>query len=145
MAGEKLYFEDVKENEALPSFDITVTRTHIIKYAGASGDFQPIHHDEEFAKSVGLPSVFAMGLMHGGFLTRVVTDWAGDGKIKRYKVRFKAIVWPNDTLTCKGYVERKYQEDGENLVDCRLLVVNQNGENAIEGESTVSLALRKEQ
>jgi acyl dehydratase len=145
MAGEKIYFEDVKEDEALPSFDITVTRTHIIKYAGASGDFQPIHHDEEFAKSVGLPSVFAMGLMHGGFLTRVVTDWAGDGKIKRYKVRFKAIVWPKDTLTCKGHVVSKYQKNGENLVDCRLFVVNQKGENAIEGESTVSLPSRREQ
>jgi acyl dehydratase len=145
MAGEKIYFEDVKEDEALPSFDITVTRTHIIKYAGASGDFQPIHHDEEFAKSVGLPSIFAMGLMHGGFLTRVVTDWAGDGKIKRYKVRFKAIVWPKDTLTCKGHVVSKYQKNGENLVDCRLFVVNQKGENAIEGESTVSLPSRGEQ
>ena len=86
-----------------------------------------------------------MGLMHGGFLTRVVTDWAGDGKIKRYKVRFKAIVWPKDTLTCKGHVVSKYQKNGENLVDCRLFVVNQNGENAIEGETTVSLPSRREQ
>ncbi len=145
MADEKLYFEDIKGDEELPSFDITVTRAHIIKYGGASGDLQPIHHDEEFARAAGLPSIFAMGLMHGGFLTRVVTDWAGDGKVKRYKLRFKAIVWPNDTLTCKGHVVRKYQEDGENLVDCKLFVINQNGEQAIEGESTVSLPTRKEQ
>jgi acyl dehydratase len=144
MAGVKLYFEDVKGNEEIPSFEITVTRTHIVKYAGAGGDFNPIHHDEEYAKSVGLPSVFAMGLMHGGFLSRVVTDWAGDGCIKRYKLRFSGIVWPNDTLTFKGQVVRRYQEHGENLIDCQLFVVNQKGENSIVGEATVSLPSRKE-
>ena len=133
------YFEEVKEEEDLPSFEITVTRTHIVKFAGAGGDFNLIHHDEEYAKSLGLPSVFAMGLMHGGFLSRVVTDWAGDGRVKRYKIRFAGIVWPNDTLTCKGRTVRKYQQDGENLVDCELSVVTQNGENAIVGEATVSL------
>jgi len=133
------YYEDVKEEEDLPSFEITVTRTHIVKFAGAGGDFNPIHHDEEYAKSLGLPSVFAMGLMHGGFLSRVVTGWAGDGNVKRYKIRFAGIVWPNDTLMCKGRTVRKYQEGGENLVDCELAVVTQNGENAIVGEATVSL------
>ena len=83
MATAKLYFEDVKGDETLPSFQLTVTRTHIVKYIGAGGDFFPIHHDEEFAKSVGLPSVFANGLMHGGMLTRVLTDWAGDGRVGR--------------------------------------------------------------
>lgn len=144
MTGVKLYFEEVKGDEELPSFGITVTRTHIVKYAGASGNFSPHHHDEDFAKSIGFPSVFAMGMMHGGMLSRVVTDWAGDGRVKRYKLRFTAIVWPNDILTFKGQVVRKYQQDGENLVDCQLFVVNQKGENAIIGETTVSLPLKNE-
>lgn len=133
------YFEEVKEGEDLPSFETTVTRTHIVKFAGAGGDFNPIHHDEEYAKSLGLPSVFAMGLMHGGFLSRVVTDWAGDGRVKRFKIRFTGIVWPNDTLTCRGRTVRTYQQNGENLVDCELFVTTQNGEDAIIGEATVSL------
>jgi acyl dehydratase len=137
------YFEDVTENEEIPPFAITVNRTHIVAYAGAGGDFNPIHHDEEFAKSVGLPSVFAMGLMHGGMLSRLLTDWAGDGRTRRYKIRFAAIVWPGDTLTFKGQAVRKYQEDGENLVDCVLSVVNQKGEEAITGEATVSLPSKK--
>lgn len=91
-------FENVRENEALPSFDLKVTRTHIIKYVGAGGDFQPIHHDEAFAVSSGLPSIFANGLMHGGMLAKVVTDWAGYGVLKQYKIRFTGIVWPGDTL-----------------------------------------------
>jgi acyl dehydratase len=139
MAETKKYFEDVTDNEELPSFDVTVNRTHFVKYAGAGGDFNPIHHDEEFATSVGLPSVFAMGLMHGGFLTRVVTDWAGDGNVRRYKIRFASQVWPKDTLTFKGKVVKKYTENGKSLVDCELFVVNQHGQNAIIGEATVSL------
>lgn len=144
MAGEKIFFEDVQGDEELPSFDLTVTRTHIVKYAGAGGDFFPVHHDEEFAKSAGLPSIFAMGLMHGGMLARIVTDWAGDGRVKRYKLRFTGLVWPNDTLTFKGHVVGKYQEKGENLVDCDLSIVNQRGESAIEGQATVSLPSKNE-
>ncbi len=144
MSAPKIHFEDVIENTELPSFEITVTRTHIVKYAGAGGDFNPIHHDEEFARAVGLPSVFAMGLMHGGYLTKVVTDWAGDGVLKRYKIRFYTQVWPNDTLTCKGKVARKYQKDGKYLIDCELLVVNQNGEKNIVGEATVSLPSKQQ-
>ncbi len=138
----KRYFEDVLGAEELSSFQITVNRTHIVKYAGAGGDFFPVHHDEEFAKSVGLPSVFAMGLMHGGMLTRIVTDWAGDGMVRRYRLQFIGMVWPGDTLTFKGAVLKKYSDQGENLVDCELKIVNQKGETVIAGESTVTLPMK---
>jgi acyl dehydratase len=114
-----------------------------VKYAGAGGDFNPMHHDEELAKAVGLPSVFAMGLMHGGMLARVVTDWAGDGCVKRYKIKFVGMVWPHDVLTFSGSVARKYQDNQANLVDCQLSVVNQKGETNIAGEATVTLPSRK--
>lgn len=144
MAEVKRYFEDVNEDEALPSFQITITRTHIIKYAGAGGDFYPVHHDEEYAKSVGLSSIFAMGMMHGGMLCRVVTDWAGDGVVKKYGLRFAETVWPKDTLTFRGHVVRIYKQGGKNLVDCKLAVVNQNGRIAIDGEATVCLPSKRE-
>ena len=86
-----------------------------------------------------------MGMMHGGMLSRIVTDWAGDGRVKRYKLRFAGMVWPKDRLTFKGQVARTYQEGGENLVECRLSVVNQRGEAAIDGEATASLPSRVEQ
>lgn len=142
MTHPNLYFEDVQDNMELPSFEISVTRTHIIKYAGAGGDFQPIHHDEEFAKNAGLPSIFAMGLMHGGMLARVATDWAGAGSVRQYKLRFGTIVWPGDTLTFKGKVEAKRVESGENLVDLSLAVINQNGEKAVTGQAIVKLPSR---
>jgi len=138
-----LNFEDVKGDEELPTFEITVTRTHIVKYAGAGGDFFPVHTDEAYAKSVGLPSVFAMGLMHGGMLARVVTDWAGGGRVKRYKLRFTGMVWPDDILTFKGHVVRKRRDNGENLVDCELAIANQKGELIITGEATASLPSRE--
>ena len=134
-----IVFKDLKQGDALPSFDVTVSRTHIVKFAGAGGDFNPIHHDEELAKSLGLPSVFAMGLMHGGYLSKILTDWAGPASVRRYKVRFKGMVWPGDTITCRGEVARLYQENEENLAECRLEVVNQNGETAIEGEAVVCI------
>ena len=134
----KRYFEDIKEDEPMPSFEITITRTHIIKYGGAGGDFYPVHHDEEYAKSVGLPSIFAMGMMQGGMLSRVVTDWATNGMVKRYKLRFAEIVWPNDTLIFKGRVKRKYVQKEEFLVDCILSAINQNGKTALDGETTIS-------
>lgn len=139
MADTRRYFEQVREREELPPFSIKVNRTHIVKFAGAGGDFNPIHHDEEYAKALGLPSVFAMGLMQGGFLSRIVTDWAGDGRVKRYKIKFAGIVWPGDTLTCKGRAVRKYRQGADHLVDCELFVENQKGDNVIVGEATVSL------
>ncbi|MBU2548439.1 MAG: MaoC family dehydratase N-terminal domain-containing protein [Proteobacteria bacterium] len=133
------FFQDVREEEVLPGFELEVTRTHIVKYAGASGDFFPIHHDEEFARGYGLPTIFAMGLMHGGMLSRVLTDWAGDGRVKRYKMRFSGMVWPGDRLRFQGRVKKTYRAGNENLVDCDLWVLNQNGEPAVQAEATVSL------
>lgn len=135
----KRQYADVTPDESLTEFSIKITRTHIIKYVGAGGDFQPIHHDEAFAKSIGLPSIFANGLMHGGMLSRTITDWAGDGVLTRYKLRFTGIVWPGDTLTFKGNVVKKYLNETKRLVDCRLTVVNHNGENVLDGEATVRL------
>ena len=143
MTTLKRLYNEVTEGEELSSFEISISRTHIIKYVGAGGDFQPIHHDEEYAKKAGLPSIFANGLMHGGMLARVVTDWAGDAVIKNYKLRFKAIVWPNDTLVFKGQVLKKYQEADHHLVDCSLKVMNQKDESVIEGEATVFFPVKR--
>lgn len=143
MAEEKLSFEDASEGNEAPELSLEVTRTHIAKYAGAGGDFNPLHTDEAFAKAVGLPSVFAMGLMQGGYLARMLTDWVGVGNLKRYKIRFTGQVWPGETITCKGRITRKYEKDGEKLIDCELAVVNQEGESKIAGEATAALPSRR--
>ena len=77
-----------------------LTRTQIVQYAGASGDYNPLHTDEPFARDVaGYPGVFAHGMLTMGMTARVLTDWAGDSRLLTYGVRFTAQVWPGDTLT----------------------------------------------
>jgi acyl dehydratase len=110
-----------------------------VRYAGASGDFNPIHHDEEFAKSAGYPTVFGHGMLTAGILSKYVTDLAGVGNVRLFRVRFATQVWPGDRLTCAGHVAKKYHEGDEHRVDLELTVVNQEGETAVQGFATVAL------
>ena len=83
-----------------------LSRTQIVQYAGASGDFNPIHHDETFATGqAGYPSVFAHGMLTMGLTGRLLTDWLGDGVLEDFGVRFVSQVWPGDTLTAVATVE----------------------------------------
>src|SRR5574338_1681476 len=80
-----------------------LTRTQIVQYAGASGNFNPIHHDEMFAtRAAGYPSVFAHGMLTMGLTGRLLTDWLGDGVLREFGVRFVKQVFPGDTLTARG-------------------------------------------
>jgi acyl dehydratase len=89
----------VAAGDSGPPFGVgPITRTDIVRYAGASGDFNPVHHDEPFALSAGLPSVMAHGMLSAGILASFVTRWFGAGAVRRYKVRFRERVWPGDVL-----------------------------------------------
>lgn len=136
---KKLSFDDVKEGDVLPAVETVITRTGIVKYAGAGGDFNPLHHDDEIAKSFGLPSVFSMGLFQGGILSRVLTDWAGPGSVRRYKIRFMNQVWPNERIICKGRVTGKSSENGENIIHCIISVEKKDGTSVIEGDADIVL------
>jgi acyl dehydratase len=89
---------DVEVGTALPPLTVRLTRTDLVRYAGASGDFNPIHHSDHFAAQVGLPGVIAHGLLTMGTALRVVTGWAGDpARVRSYFVRFtKPVVVPDD-------------------------------------------------
>ena len=81
-----IYFEDVKVGDQLPPFVVEgLTRTDLVRYAGASGDFNPIHHDEEFAKLAGNPTVFGHGMLTAAFVARCVTDFVGPANLRHYK------------------------------------------------------------
>lgn len=140
MKNKGLFFEDISIGDALPRSELKVTRTHIVKFAGAGGDFNPIHHDEEYAKALGLPSVFAMGLMSAGYLSAILTNWAGVENVRQYKVRFSGIVWPGDVLALEGRVEGLNNDLGE--VTCALHASNQNGEKVIQAEAKAHLPAR---
>jgi acyl dehydratase len=115
-----------------------VSRTDFVRYQGASGDFNPIHHDELFAKSAGFPAVFSVGMLQAGYLATYATDLFGPDKVRRFRVQFREQVWPGDELTCSGTVSavRTDAGSGEKLVDLELELRNQNGATAIRGSAT---------
>jgi acyl dehydratase len=119
----------INVGDQLPAQDFPITRADLVRYAGASGDFNPIHWNERFAKSVGLPNVIAHGMFTMATAVRVVTDWAGDpGAVVEYGVRFtRPVVVPdpgNATITVSGSV-RAIRDDGLAEVDLTATVDGQ--------------------
>lgn len=142
MAEQKLFFDDVNEGDEAPAVTHTLTRTDLVRYAGASGDFNPMHHDEVAAQKAGLPSVFGHGMFTAGFLARAVTDYVGVGNLKRFRVRFAKQTWPGEEFRTSITVKAKRKEEGENLVDLECTVANQDGEVKLSGEAVAALPSR---
>lgn len=116
-----------------------VTRTDFVRYQGASGDMNPLHHDEEFAKNAGFPSPISVGMYQAGLLATWATDWLGAENIRNYRSRFKEMVLPGDELICHGEVVREYEADGENRVDLELTCTKVNGGVAIQAQATFAV------
>jgi acyl dehydratase len=123
-------------SDALPQRSFgPLTRTDFVRYQGASGDFNPIHHDEEFAKSAGFPTVFSVGMLQAGYLATYVTDIFGPSNVRNFRVRFSEQVWPGDVLTCEGTVASITTDEasGEKRAELALKVTRQTGGTAIVG------------
>ncbi len=118
-----------------------LTRTQIVQYAGASGDYNPLHTDDVFAREVaGYPGVFAHGMLTMGMTGRILTDWVGDGRLVRYGVRFVKQVWPGDTLTATAEVTAIREEgDGTPVADLAVSTTNQDGVEVLTGTATARL------
>jgi acyl dehydratase len=116
-----------------------LTRTDFVRYQGASGDMNPIHHDEEFAKASGFPTVFSVGMLQAGILASYLTDWLGAENVRRFDVQFREQVWPGDTLTCTAVVTSRYEENDERRVDLDVAVTRQTGGTAIKGTATFAV------
>ena len=142
MAELKLFFDDIKEGDTGPEFSHELSRTDLVMYAGASGDFNPMHTDEVKAKEAGLPSVFGHGMFSAGFLAKAVTDYVGVGNLRSYKVRFVKQTWPGEVFTTSVVVRAKRKEDGEELVDLECALSNQDGEVKVSGQATAALPSR---
>ncbi|MEU0984627.1 MaoC/PaaZ C-terminal domain-containing protein [Streptomyces griseus] len=120
--------------EAAPRTFPPMTRTDYVTYQGASGDFHPLHHDEVYARSVGFPSVFSVGMLQAGMLATYVTDWLGVEEIRRFKVRFVDQMWPDDELTCKARVsDITTAPDGGRRVTLELTALRGAGTPALLG------------
>ena len=123
---EKVLVEDLK-------------RTQLVMYAGASGDYNPIHTDDLYTReATGYPGVFAHGMLTMGMTGRAITDLVGAANVRKFGVRFTSQVWPGDTLTAATRVEAIREEGGERLVDLSVTTTNQDGKTVLTGTATAS-------
>ncbi len=143
MSHTPVYYDDVNIGDEAPELTVPrLSRTQIVRYAGASGDFNPIHHDEKFSVRAGNETVFAHGMLSMGLMGKMVTDWVGTGNLRNFRVRFVSRVWPTDTVTYKGVVTDKTEENGEHLISADLYAENQHGVRTVEGSMRAALPAR---
>jgi acyl dehydratase len=118
-----------------------LTRTQIVQYSGASGDYNPLHSDEIFATQVaGFPGIFAHGMLTMGLTGTMVTNYVGDGRLRSFGGRFREQVWPGDTLTAQAeVVDIRTDDDGAGVVELRITTTNQDGVEVFTGEATATI------
>jgi hypothetical protein len=149
--GKQLYYEDVDVGaEVTPLKKIATTRM-LVQWAGASGDFNPLHYEEEFAQALGVGHPIVHGALKRAWLVNLMTDWIGEkGRLKKLSCRYRGMDYPRkmksfdeakdgETWWCKGKVSKKYAEGGENLVECEIWVENGKGEKTTPGSALAAL------
>ena len=113
-----------------------ITRTDVVRYQGASGDLNPVHHDEPFATAAGYPAPLVVGMLPAGAMFAWASDWLGPANVRRVRCRWQAPVFPGDVLTISGTVVKEYEEGGEARVDLELVSTKQDGAVAVRGWAT---------
>lgn len=137
---ESLTAADLSIGDTVPELVVEeVEREDFVKYAGASGDFNPLHYDEPYAIENGNESVFGQGMLTAGYVTRIVTDWLGLSAVTNLNVRFQARVWPGDTLTITGEVTDVTPSNDGTVVSADLVATNQDDDTVITGSITADL------
>lgn len=140
---EQLYYEDVAIGSEITPLVKQPTTCQLVMWAGAVGDYSPIHYDKDFAQSRGLPGVIVHGQLVGSFLGQLMTDWIGEqGSLRKLSCSYKGMNFPGEVLTCRGKVTKKYVEDGQHYVECNLWVENVKGEKTVSGMAIAILPAR---
>jgi acyl dehydratase len=148
---KKIYFDDINIGDAMPTFtSAPIMRTHLVRYAGASGDFNPLHHDETFVAMFGMQRVIAHGMLIMGITGHAITEWIDNKCLKNFKVRFSGMTEPADltdfentkaraTITITGTVVKKFAEGGENRIQCELQAADALGNVKLTGSFIAAL------
>jgi acyl dehydratase len=136
-----LSFDSVKVGDQLPPLSIPpVNRAMLALFAGASGDHNPIHIDVDFARSAGMPDVFAQGMLGMAWVARLLTGWSPQSSLRRLDVRFMGITHLGNAMNCGGRIIEKLEREGERCVRIELQSANQFGQIKIVGEAWVALS-----
>ncbi len=116
-----------------------ITRDELKAYATASGDPNPMHTDDEFARNAGYPGVFAHGMLSMGYLGQFLVQAGGVGSVRRFRTRFAKLTWPGEVITCRGQVTGVSDAPGARLVECDVWTENQKGERKLVGSALLAL------
>jgi acyl dehydratase len=136
LSAKKLKVGDTHEEVVVDD----LTRTQLVMYAGASGDYNPIHTDDLYTREVaGYPGVFAHGMLSMGLTGKMLTNYVGDGRLTKYGVRFTNQVWPGDTLTSRATVAELRKEGGQDFVDLVIETTNQDGKTVLTGTASARI------
>ena len=152
MARKKqLYWEAVEVGNEIPTLPKIATTLMLVKWAGASGDFNPHHYDDQSPMAKATGGIIVHGALKRQWLVQLVTDWIGsEGKLSRFSCQYRRLDFPRrmanftdpvegETWLCKGAVTDKYVKDGQHRVDCEIWVENGRGEKTVTGHATVAL------
>ena len=121
-------FEKINIGDQMPSLTKEpISEIQLAKYAGASGDFNPLHYMDAFGKAAGQCGIIAHGMLIMGIMGQAVTDWIPNRNLKRFNVRFASVTRPGDTITVSGKVTGKSFES-RGLITCDIAAVDQNGQ-----------------
>jgi len=142
--SNQLFYEDVTEGMQIPTLVKTPTTRQLVKWAGASGDYNEIHYDKDAAQRQGLPGVIVHGWLTYSFLSQMITDWIGDGKLKKISASFRGIQLVGQDVVCKGTVIKKHIHENERLVECEIWAENVEGQRTTVGNATMALPFRHE-
>jgi len=140
---QQLYYEDVSEDGQVTPLMKRPTTTQLVMWAGASGDYNAIHYDKDYALKQGLPGIVVHGQLASAFLGQMLTDFVGDkGNIKKLSLSYKSMNFPDEDLTCQGKVIKKHIDGSQHLVTLKIWAENPRGEKTLTGTAVVSLPSR---
>src|SRR5207302_8063188 len=113
----KLYYEDVQVGDTIPELvKPALSHIQLVRYAGASGDFNPLHTDPKFGEMVGTGGIIAHGMLIMGFVGQLLSDYVGPAALRKFGVRFRGMTRLDDVITCTGTITEKYEADGEGRI-----------------------------
>jgi len=139
----KLFYEDVQVGDDIPKLvKSPVSHLQLVRYAGASGDFNPLHTDPKIGELIGLGGIITHGMLIMGFVGQMLSDYVGPGALRKFGVRFKGMTRINDVITCTGTISEKYEAEGEARIAGKMQAVDQDGDVKVTGTFIAALPRR---